>query len=86
MKDMDNEEGKESEEQEICYENFQQPDGGFGWVIVIAAFSVQFCVLGTMNNFGILFSELLVEFNESKQATGKCHFYIDLCNVVVLLF
>lgn len=70
MKDMDNEEGKESEEQEICYENFQQPDGGFGWVIVIAAFSVQFCVLGTMNNFGILFSELLVEFNESKQATA----------------
>lgn len=46
------------------------PDGGFGWVVIIAAFCVQFFVLGVMNNFGVLFSELLVEFNSSKSETS----------------
>ena len=48
-------------------------DGGFGWIIVGAAFSVQFFVLGMMNNYGILFTKLLEEFKESKQATCKFH-------------
>ena len=47
------------------------PDGGFGWVVVFAAFCVQFIVLGVMNNFGVIFSELLVEFKRSKSQTGK---------------
>eukprot|EP00794_Sanderia_malayensis_P011334 gene11334-12519_t len=46
------------------------PDGGFGWVVVFAAFCVQFLVLGVMNNFGVLFSELLVEFNRGKSKTS----------------
>ena len=48
-----------------------QPDGGFGWVIVVAAFSIQFIVLGTMNNFGLLFAMLLEEFHGTKTETGK---------------
>jgi len=60
------------EDQTIIEEEdeFVQPDGGFGWVIVFAAFFVQFFVLGTMNNYGILFTELLDEFQESKGATS----------------
>ena len=53
------------------YASFKPPDGGYGWFIVIAAFSVQFFVLGTMNNFGILFTKLLEEFKGSKQETCK---------------
>ncbi|XP_065643931.1 monocarboxylate transporter 10 [Hydra vulgaris] len=48
----------------------QQPDGGFGWVIVIAAFSIQFIVLGIMNNFGLLFAMLLEEFHGTKTQTA----------------
>jgi len=59
------------EEELTGYASFNTPDGGFGWVIVIAAFSVQFFVLGTMNNFGILFTKLLEEFNGTKQETCK---------------
>ena len=55
----------------VSYVTFQPPDGGYGWVVVMAAFFVQFFVLGTMNNFGILFTELLEEFKETKQATGE---------------
>ena len=58
-------------EEFVSYASFQPPDGGYGWVVVLGAFFVQFFVLGTMNNFGILFTELLEEFKETKQATGK---------------
>ena len=57
-------------EEPFDYDNFEQPDGGFGWMIVFSAFCVQFLVLGTMNNFGILFTQLLSEFKSSKQETG----------------
>lgn len=50
---------------------FTPPDGGFGWVVVFAAFCVQFIVLGVMNNFGVIFSSLLVEFKRSKSQTGE---------------
>ena len=61
----------DAHEEFVGYASFHPPDGGYGWVIVLAAFFVQFFVLGTMNNFGILFTELLEEFQETKQATGK---------------
>lgn len=61
---------QESEDDFKGYASFSPPDGGFGWCVVLAAFSVQFFVLGTMNNFGILFTKLLEEFGESKQATS----------------
>ena len=63
-------------EEFVSYASFQPPDGGYGWVVVLGAFFVQFFVLGTMNNFGILFTELLEEFKETKQATGKKTIYL----------
>ena len=59
----------------VDFDVYTPPDGGFGWLVVVAAFCVQFFVLGVMNNFGVLFSELLVEFKRSKSQTGK-HFLI----------
>ena len=52
------------------------PEGGFGWVIVVAAFCVQFCVLGTMNNFGILYTSLLDEFKQGRQKTCECSLFL----------
>jgi len=45
------------------------PDGGWGWAVVGAAFVVQWIVLGTMNNFGILYVELLQGFEGADSST-----------------
>lgn len=43
----------ELDEDEDC------PDGGYGWVICIAAAVIQFIILGIHNNFGILYTSLI---------------------------
>jgi len=63
--------GKEKEHEENLIDNeFDVPEGGFGWVIVVVAFFVQFFLLGTMNNFAILYIELLKDFKSSRQETS----------------
>lgn len=47
------------------------PDGGYGWVVVFAAFSVQFIAVGLQNSSGTIFSALIDEFKRSKGETGK---------------
>lgn len=42
------------------------PDGGWGWLVCMATFTTQFIVLGTMNNFGVVYVELLNEFKTGK--------------------
>lgn len=46
------------------------PDGGWGWFVCIATFTTQFIVLGTMNNFGVIYVELLTEFKVGKAEAG----------------
>ncbi len=46
------------------------PDGGYGWVVVFAAFSVQFIAVGLQNSSGTIFSALIDEFKRSKGETG----------------
>jgi len=46
------------------------PDGGWGWFVCIAAFITQFIVLGTMNNFGVMYVELLKEFKVGRAEAG----------------
>ena len=58
-------------EEVVDFRTFVPPDGGFGWIVVFGAFCVQFMVLGVMNNCGILYTELLDEFKQSKAKTGK---------------
>ena len=52
------------------------PDGGWGWVVCGAAFVTQFMVLGTMNNFGILYVDLFEAFGGSASKTCKSAFVI----------
>lgn len=47
------------------------PDGKWGWVVCAAAFLIQFIVLGTMNNFGILYVELFEDFGQKAFLTCK---------------
>ena len=47
------------------------PDGGWGWVVCAAAFTIQFIVLGTMNNFGILYVYLFEDFGRKAFETCK---------------
>ncbi|XP_068732326.1 monocarboxylate transporter 10-like [Montipora capricornis] len=42
------------------------PDGGWGWFVCMATFTTQFIVLGIMNNFGVIYVELLAEFKIGK--------------------
>ena len=49
----------------------EPPDGGWGWIVCAAAFLTQFVVLGTMNNFGILYVTLFKYFNDDASATCK---------------
>ncbi|XP_052104720.1 monocarboxylate transporter 12-like isoform X1 [Mytilus californianus] len=45
-------------------------DGRYGWVIVFAAFMMNFIVFGILNSFGILFVELSEELQTGKAATA----------------
>ncbi|XP_071165070.1 monocarboxylate transporter 12-B-like isoform X2 [Mytilus edulis] len=45
-------------------------DGGYGWVVVFAAFMMNFIVFGILNSSGILFVELSEELQAGKAATA----------------
>ena len=46
------------------------PDGGWGWIISFAAFTVQFIILGMQNHLGLIHREHLEHFGESTFDTG----------------
>ena len=46
-------------------------DSSWSWVVCLAAFIVQFFVVGTINSFGSFFVAFLEEFQGSEGATGK---------------
>ncbi|XP_066915842.1 monocarboxylate transporter 14-like [Clytia hemisphaerica] len=46
------------------------PDGGWGWVVVAAAFLTQWIVVGLQNSSGVIFNELVKKYNESRGSTG----------------
>lgn len=55
------------------------PDGGWGWVVCAAAFLIQFIVLGTMNNFGILYVKLFDDFGQKAFLTCKILLFMLVC-------
>lgn len=46
------------------------PDGGFGWVVVFASLCVSLIADGISFSFGLLYTEFLVYFGESKSKTA----------------
>ncbi|KER24521.1 hypothetical protein T265_07833 [Opisthorchis viverrini] len=48
----------------------EPPDGGWGWVIVFAAFMVHMITEGVIVSFGIFIEDLAEEFEESMSATS----------------
>ncbi|EFO25872.2 hypothetical protein LOAG_02612 [Loa loa] len=46
------------------------PDGGYGWVIVLASFLIHFICDGVSFSFGIMFSEIQEYFNVTKTMSG----------------
>ena len=46
------------------------PDGGFGWVVVVASFIISLIGDGIAFSFGLIYSELLAYFKESKAKTA----------------
>lgn len=57
------------------------PDGGFGWVIVFASFTISVIIDGIAFSFGLIYTELLNYFKESKTKTawiGAFHLAVPL--------
>uniref|UniRef100_A0A182IUD1 Major facilitator superfamily (MFS) profile domain-containing protein n=1 Tax=Anopheles atroparvus TaxID=41427 RepID=A0A182IUD1_ANOAO len=46
------------------------PDGGYGWVVVFASFMISLIMDGVSFSFGLIYTELLAYFGESKSKTA----------------
>lgn len=53
------------------------PDGGWGWVVCLGAFLVQFIALGMVNTAGIVYTELVKELKSQRGATGWYFFHVQ---------
>ena len=47
-------------------EEFQPPDGGWGWVVCLASFWTNGTVFGILNTFGILYVKMIEEFDNGE--------------------
>ncbi|XP_061512092.1 uncharacterized protein LOC1271075 [Anopheles gambiae] len=47
------------------------PDGGYGWIIVFGAFSVQFWVAGLVKSYGVLYVEIMENFPNASATTAS---------------
>lgn len=70
---------------EISAEVPECPDGGYGWIICLAAAIIQFIVLGIHNNFGILYTYFMKDLNANPTDAGKLPLLFEetfnkLCN------
>lgn len=46
------------------------PDGGYGWMVVFASLAIQLIIDGIAFSFGLIYTELLNYFEESKTKTA----------------
>ncbi|KAL0134602.1 hypothetical protein PUN28_001417 [Cardiocondyla obscurior] len=58
------------EKNEKAEEELVPPDGGWGWLVLLAAVMVNFLIPGTIKSFGVLFVEFLDVFNASPAAAA----------------
>nr|XP_032828570.1 monocarboxylate transporter 10-like [Petromyzon marinus] len=73
--------------------DFQPPEGGFGWVVMVASMWCNGAIFGIHNSFGILFLALLQFGDDSGSSSSKASFVgalamgmLFLCAPVVSLF
>lgn len=59
-------------------------DGGYGWLVVFGAFSVQFWVAGLVKSYGVLFVEILETFPDASAALASWIPAILSCLCLVL--
>lgn len=60
----------------------EAPDGGWGWVIAVAFFTVEIFTYGTIKIFGIFLQDLMKEFGESN---SRVSWIVSIC-VFVMTF
>lgn len=54
------------------------PDGGYGWIICLAAAMIQFIILGIHNNFGILYTYLISDLRAEPSDAGTICYILAL--------
>ena len=65
------------------------PDGGWGWMIVVAAFISNFIIDGVIGCFGLLFPDLLEQFSASSALTsmaGSMIVGVYMCSSMFMTF
>jgi len=59
------------------------PDGGWGWMVVFAAFFANLIIDGVCYTFGIIMPELIVEFGAGKGKTALVGSMLPGCYLLV---
>ena len=52
-------------------DNDPPPDGGWGWVVCLGAFMVNFLTVGQQNCAGVVYDALMEKYSTSRGETGK---------------
>ena len=94
MSDMTSEErcDEVSEEDDQPAANVNQvhhkppPDGGWGWVVCLGAWIVNFLTVGQQNAAGVMYSALLNEYSTKRGETGRVAYTFNQTNSVQFSF
>ena len=61
------------------------PDGGWGWVVCLGAWIVNFLTVGQQNAAGVVYSALLNEYSTKRGETGKVAYTFNRTKSVRIL-
>ena len=63
-------------------QEFVPSEGGWGWVVCFASFWTNGTIFGTLNTFGVIYAELMEEFEDSADtnlAFKLCEYKLSIC-------